>query len=402
MSHPKLRPFIALLLLVTLWSCEQSKPAPHISNDYKSPAKPPLSKEDSLKGQQIEAYFRRLYAKGVFNGNVLVATHGRVIFQGCFGWADYKQKKELTPETSFQLASVSKQFTSVAIMILKERGLISYDDPVQKYIPNFPYHGITIRMLIGHRSGLPNYIYFSDRYVKDKETPITNSFVLALMTSLKPPVYYIPDRRFNYSNTGYMVLAAVVEKVSGMPFADFIRMEEFNALGMNHSFVASPGINTDQLVATGYKGGWRIAPKTFLDGVVGDKGVYSSVEDLFLWDQGLYSGKILKPATLLEAFKPYGKALNSPKNYGFGWRMYHLSDSTKVLYHSGWWEGFQTLLVRVMKDSTTVVVLKNRKSSHVSKDDVLRILYPESCPADKKSRQSEENSTDDDEQDGGH
>jgi CubicO group peptidase (beta-lactamase class C family) len=254
---------------------------------------------------------------------------------------------------------------------------------VVKFFPDFPYPDVTIELLLCHRSGLPNYIYFTDKYVRDKQTPLTNSFVVTLMSSLKPPPYFLPDRTFNYSNTGYAVLAAIVEKVTKLSYPEFVRKEIFQPLGMTHSGFAEwhPSDSLDR--AVGYNRGWNEAAFTFLDGVMGDKGIYASPGDLFLWDQGLYKGTILSTHTLRDAFEPRGKKADSKKNYGFGWRMMKLEDKTQILYHTGWWEGFQTLLVRIPKDRTTIVVLKNRKAGIIDKAAILKVLYPESFKAQK-------------------
>lgn len=378
--------FFTVIIALLPLSCGQKGAAEHIKLQALPKENLPLTRADSLKSDEIKEYFSNLYSKGGFNGNVLVASHGKVIFEGCFGFADYKSKTELTPETSFQLASVAKQFTATAILILKDKGMLKLDDPVEKYITSFPYKGITIRLLLEHRSGLPNYIYFCDKYVHDKETPISNNYVISLFSMFKPNPYYEPDHKFNYSNTGYILLASIVEKVSKMSFGDFLKKEIFDPLGMANTFISNDNKTLKPNMATGYKGGWRVAQKTFLDGVVGDKGLYSSVLDLYKWDKALYTDKIVSRQTLQEAFMPNGKPLSSKKNYGFGWRMDKLPDSTRIIYHTGWWEGFQTLLVRVMKDTSTIVVLKNRKSGHIDRLGILKLLYPGSFP-DKNGKE---------------
>ncbi len=336
-----------------------------------------LSDDELHVRDGIEKYFNHQVKAGRFNGNVLLARGGRIISLLCYGWADHKGKVRNQEETAFQLASVTKQFTAVAIMMLVDRGLLSLDDSVQRFFPLFPYKGITIRMLLSHRSGLPNYIYLADQYIKDKTSPLTNQFVISLMSSVHPAPYYPPDTRFHYSNTGYMLLAAIIEKVSSKPFSLFMKKEVFEPAGMMHTFVGAGNISQKAKVAIGYKGGWRPAARSFLDGVVGDKGIYSTVTDLYRWDQTLYSEKLLSQQTLAQAFEPAGRKPGSRRNYGFGWRISYLPDSTKVLYHTGWWEGFQTLLIRVQQDSTMLVVLKNRKSGHIDKERLLALLYPQ-------------------------
>ena len=301
-----------------------------------------------------------------------------------YGYANYRQKTPINGTTAFQLASVSKQFTAVSILILKERKLLKLSDPVQKFFPDFPYPGVTIELLLEHRSGLPNYIYFGDAAIKDKATPVTNSFIVTLMGSMKPPVYFPPGRSFNYSNTGYCVLAAIVERLSHMCFTEFVKKEIFVPVGMKNSGFANPHPADSIQRATGYNRGWNEAAFTFLDGVFGDKGIYATPSDMFRWDQGLYSGKIVSLASLDDAFQPRGMKAGGKKNYGFGWRMMKMDDNSKVLYHTGWWEGFQSLLLRIPKDHTTIVVLKNRRAGIIDKLAILKIMYPGSFKGTKE------------------
>lgn len=333
---------------------------------------------DSIKWQQLDEHFTKEFKTRGFNGNVLVAQNGKILYQKAFGLADFKTGDSLKLTTAFQIASVSKQFTATAIMMLKERGLLAYNDTVQKFLPDFPYPGITIRMLLTHRSGLPNYIYFTDNLLKNKNTTLTNKDLLYLLILHKPAVYYRPDRVFDYSNTGYVILASIVEKISGVAFEDFIAANIFAPLGMTHSFVYNKSRQIEKTnCAKGFVSKKREYDDNYLNGITGDKGIYSTVEDLFKWDQNLYSGKILKLSTLEEAFEPMGRRKTARSNYGFGWRMYQLEDGTKVLYHGGWWQAFHSLLIHIPKDQTTIVILKNReKGSMGDKQKILSILYP--------------------------
>ncbi|MBN2668652.1 MAG: beta-lactamase family protein [Bacteroidales bacterium] len=324
----------------------------------------------------IDKYFTLLFESRVFNGNVLIAQHGKVVFEKPYGYSDIRTKDSLKIDDVFQIGSVSKQFTAVAILQLYARGLLDLNDTIQKYIPNFPYRGITIDALLCHRSGLPNYIYFCDALPIVKSTPLSNRSVVQCLSDSMPPAYYPPNKRFDYSNTGYIVLAYIVEKLSGQSFANYMKSNVFEPLGMKHTYV----FNFNQPyypnnLVKGYEYGKVEANPDFLDGVVGDKGIYTTAFDLFLWDNGLYTGKILNVDTLELAFKPHGKKISAPKNYGYGWRIYYLPDSSRVLYHAGWWHGYQSLLVRYEKDTTTLVVLKNKRSKQIiDQNRILEIL----------------------------
>jgi len=316
--------------------------------------------------------------KSEFNGVVLIGQKDSIFYSKAFGYADFKKRDSLTLHSDFQLASVSKQFTAVAIMQLHSKGLLNYTDSIQKFFSEFPYKGVTIQQLLTHRSGLPNYTYFYQYIPTTYDTIITNTDLVNEMIVKHPQAYYPPNRRYQYSNTGYALLAAIVEKISGISFSNYLKKNIFDKLNMTETFTYKDIISGKQKCnTTGYLYRHRKAESNYLDGVLGDKGVYSSAIDLFKWDQGLYKNIIINFDTLQHAFLPMGKPLHFKSNYGYGWRMYYLQDSTKILFHAGWWHGYKTLLIRIQKDSSTVIVLKNRsKGVSIHTKDILKILYP--------------------------
>lgn len=329
-------------------------------------------------GKQVDSLFTQLHKRKGFNGTVLVTKYDQIIYRGAFGYADFKTKDTLSTQTVFQLASVSKQFTAVAVMMLKEQGKLSYDDSLQVYIPDFPYRGITIRQLLTHRSGLPNYTYFSDELWPDRKVDLSNDDVLSMMAVHKPNIYYQPDRTFSYSNTGYALLASVVEKASGQPFAEFMREHIFEPLKMhstytfNHELVAQSG-----KVASGHIGGRRKRQPDYQDTVLGDKGMYSTVEDLYKWDQALYTQKLVKRETLEEAFSPTGKVNKRDESYGYGWRIKQLESGDTVVYHGGLWHGFNTYFLRNPNDHSSIIVLSNLTNGSLNyMKDVRNFMYP--------------------------
>jgi CubicO group peptidase (beta-lactamase class C family) len=332
----------------------------------------------ATKAYQLDTFFQSMHKKRGFNGTVLVAQHGQIIYKGAFGYADLRKKDSLTTNTAFQLASVSKQFTAMAVMMLQEKGLLSYDDEVQKFYPEFPYEGITVRMLLTHRSGLPDYTYFSEDFWKDRSKFLTNQEVITMMAKHQPKPYYLPNKRYDYSNTGYSVLAAIVEKASGTKFENFMQKEVFKPLGMTHTWIYN-GTNAvlTEKIATGYTAGRRVVANSYLNGATGDKGVYSTVEDMFKWDRALYSGKLVKPTTLEEAFQPANKEMKK-ENYGYGWRLKTLECGQPVVYHGGWWHGYKSYFMRNRKDQSTVIVLSNIANHSLGYlKNMQPILYPD-------------------------
>lgn len=322
------------------------------------------------KAYRIDTLFRNKVKTAGFNGCVLVAQYGQVIYKKAFGYSDFKTKDSLKLNSAFQLASASKTLTAAAILLLKDRGELSLSDSVQKYLPGFPYHGITIQMLLTHRSGLGNYVYFCEPYCDKpnayKGSCFNNRSVLEIMETYKPELYARPGKKFEYCNTNYALLAMIVEKISGKSFPEFMQINIFKPLGMNDTWIHDPKADTAHPIkTTGYNGSGRKEEDTYADDVYGDKGVYSTVEDLFKWDRALYSEELLKKETIEAAFKGYSNEHKGKRNYGYGWRMIDDGKNPKIIYHNGWWHGYSSLFLRRPSDGTTIIVLSNKFSKTV-------------------------------------
>lgn len=327
---------------------------------------------------KLDSVFKHFHKRRGFNGTVLVTKYDQVIYKNAFGMADFYRRDSLTVNTAFQLASVSKQFTAMAIMMLKEDGKLSYEDSVQQYFPAFPYHGITIRQLLTHQSGLSNYTYFSDKLWPDRNKNLTNQDVVNLMVQHQPKPYFKPNTRFDYSNTGYSLLASIVEKVSEKPFATFLRERIFEPLEMKHTFTYSPDVATlTGKIATGHTRFRQKRTSDYLDTVLGDKGIYSTVEDLYKWDQALYTQKLVKRETLHEAFTGTRQEKRKDEDYGFGWRIKPLENGDTAVYHGGLWHGFSSYLLRNPKEHSALIILSNLPNGSFSYLQELRhFLYP--------------------------
>lgn len=315
-----------------------------------------------LKGEKLEEYFQGLHASRRFNGAVLIAEQGTILHQGAYGFSHFPSRRPLTLESSFQLASVSKVFTATAVLLLYEDGLIQdLDDELCSYLPGWPYEKMTIRHLLQHRTGMARYMAVASWYWKDWKKPMANSDVLHQFVKHDPITFFRPGRRFNYCNTNYVILASLVEKLSGQSFAEFMKERVFEPLEMDQAMIYSRV--QDPIIpheAIGYKAGWRgyyRAPNDYIDGVVGDKGMYASVMDVFKFDRALTEGRLLKESTLFEMAQQGGKRWKS--NYGFGWRLKKM-DGKQIMYHFGWWRGFRTCYIRDVEDDRTIIILTNR------------------------------------------
>ncbi|WP_080059039.1 serine hydrolase domain-containing protein [Spirosoma aerolatum] len=337
------------------------------------------------KTQQIDEIIRQKVRSGL-NGNVLIAQKGIVLYKHSFGLGHFEksQRDTLVEDSKFQLASLSKTFTAVGTLKLIQAGKLKFEDTIQKYYPDFPYHGITIRDLLCHRSGLPNYQYaFDDSmkvnfYKKEKPYP-TNATIMHWFATVQPTprAYNIPGRGFSYSNTNYMVLASIIEKATGQSYESFINKNIFEPLGMHQTFVATTkndSINHHR--TAGYQWNRRI-PKDYYDDVVGDKGIYSTTGDLFRWYRALNGDCLLPRKMLAEAFIPRSFERKGAKNYGYGFRMM-LNDMNQpeYIYHSGWWKGYNTMFWFSPKDEYVIIILGNRYNTTVYRvKELIDILH---------------------------
>lgn len=309
----------------------------------------------------IADFVYNLHKKSGFNGNVLVARKGKILYQKAIGWADYLHRDSLKINSEFELASVTKPFTGVAIMQLIEAGKLKLTDDVKKFFPNFPYDGITIKLLLTHRSGMMNYVYFTDGIWKDKKKPMSNMDVMNLIAEYKPARYLKPDVRFHYNNSNFMVLGAIIEKVTGKTYAEYMDEHIFKPAGLKNTHVYSTTVYKKIPVdVVGHDRTWRYSVvQNFLDGPVGDKGIYSTIHDLLLFDKYLKTGRLLSKKSLDSSYVGRNTPVNGHFNYGYGWRMFEGKNMDKVVYHTGWWHGFRHIYVRDLDKDIVVIFLGN-------------------------------------------
>lgn len=330
---------------------------------------------------KIDKYFNRRHKWGKFSGTVLYADHGEVVYKKAFGYRDMKTKEPLETSDPFQLASVTKPITAIAIMMMFEQGLIQLDDPIQKYLPEVPYEGVTIRQMLTHKSGMPNYMYFSDKLWPNRRTPISNNDVLCLMDQHKPTRYLRPGRKYNYSNTNYALLASLIEKISGKSYGDYIQRNVFDRAGMKNAFVFNRNEEYDLPAPVfGYIGKRTRARNTYLNGVVGDKGIYASVDDLFNLDQALYTNELINQESQNLMYSSSHRRLWATDNYGLGWRVHTDKNNKRTVYHSGWWKGFRTYYIRELHSKKTIIVLSNSTIGGLLGTRELRTLFKDQRP----------------------
>ena len=335
---------------------------------------------------QIKESYQNILGNHDFNGSILVAKNGEILYEDYQGFYDFKSKSPINSNSTFHIASTSKTFTAMAILKLWEEGKIELDKPVASYLPRFPYSEITIRMLLNHRSGINNYAYFMvDKQVQSykvkgkkgklitktrtiqlpvivKPGLLNNQDMLNFMVKYKPSLIFKPNSSFTYSNTNFSLLALIIEKIVGKDYPSYIKETIFKPLGMKNTFVFSKkDINNYQPSYYANNNPYNIEK---FDCIYGDKNIYSTVRDLLLWDKALYSGSYIKHKTLQMAFEPNNNDKPSIHNYGLGWRMINQANQ-KIIYHNGWWHGNNAVFTRFIKDTATIIVLGNRFNRNI-------------------------------------
>lgn len=338
--------------------------------------------------QKIDSLFNALSQKQEFNGNVLIAEKGNVLYKKSFGLRDEARKLPLDDNSIFELASVSKQFTAMAVVLLEQKGKLKYDDPIARYIPEMDYYKeITIRQLLNHTGGLPDYMELVG--TKGDTTRInTNKDIIALFAREKPQALFSPGSKFEYSNTGYALLASVIEKASGKTYAAFLAENIFKPLKMENTFVYNRRLAPKKVAdyAYGYiydADARKVLPDNdphsnyvvCLDGIVGDGTVNSTTVDLLKWDRALYSNRLASKKSLELIFTPPALPSDEKTNYGFGWVINKSDEYGTIANHSGGWPGYVTLIERHMDKDKTIIVLQNNNNGLSFRNNLRRILY---------------------------
>jgi len=344
-------------------------------------------------GDALVAAFDQVIEKQGFHAGepgvaVLIRQPGRFLFQKGYGLANLKTQKPITPETVFELASVSKTFTATAVLILHDRGKLSIEEDVRKHIPELPEyqksHPIRIRDLLQHTSGLPDYMEFEDITARHKTYRVNEDYVGLFARQKKEfPLDFRTGEKYDYNNTNFMLLAVVVERVAKKPFSRFLRDEIFNPVGMQHSFVFDrPDAGADpaagRVHAVGYEWrkkkaewapSWGLPPDRHEEMLtVGDGSVWTNLEDMAKWDEAVREQKLLKAATWNLALTPSKTRDGQTNGYGLGWGLYfNNGGETYGFGHDGSWGGFETSYYRYLAADRTTVILSNRGTCNTDK-----------------------------------
>ena len=345
---------------------------------------------------KIDSLLSSIYAKGRINGNVLIAQKGNIIYQKSFGLKKENSGEKLDEDSIFDLASITKQFTAAGIVLLKQQGKLRFDDPVSKYIPELhEYPSVTIRHLLQHTSGLPDYM---EHFESSTNRAISNKDIIDFLSRNKQEVRFEPNSRWEYSNTGYAVLAVLIERVSDMTYARFLDQNIFKPLGMRNTFF--PGASTSEFkenFAIGHVYSdsldlWvdpheldEFAYLKCFQEVVGDGGLRSTAGDLLKWDRALY--QLFSEESKKEVFSPVTLNDGSTFPYGFGWDLHYSKEFGNMVSHGGSWAGYITYIERHIDNDITIIVLQNHEDAEMVHKPLRYLIYGLPIPNNKKEIQ---------------
>lgn len=308
----------------------------------------------------VDSLFTDYEKPGSPGASLVIVDNGRILLGKAYGLADVEGRRAASTTTNYRLASVTKQFTATAVMILVDRGKLSLDDRLTDVLPGAPMYArdVRVRHLLNHTAGLVDY----EDLIHDSVTvQVLDRDVLKLLNSIDT-VYFRPGATYRYSNTGYALLALIVEARSGQSFASFLNQNIFEPLGMHQTVAFEKGLSSVAERAYGHsrtETGFALTDQSLTSAVLGDGGIYSSVEDLTKWDQELYQCRLISRSLRLQSFTPQTLNDGSPLKYGFGWNVepYH---GLATVYHTGSTRGFRNAILRFPDRKLTIIILTNR------------------------------------------
>lgn len=363
---------ITALFLLATFSVAKAQPGAAVTKHTMTPAA--IHRLDSL--------YHYLDATGLYNGNILVAAGGKKVSAASIGYANLDTKEKLTEASVFNLASVSKQFTAVGILRLVQAGKITLDQQVSDILPGFPYSGVTVRHLLNHTSGLPDYLRMMDEHW-DKRKIACNADMLKMLIEKHPAAEFAPGTKWEYSNTGYALLASIIETVSKKSYAAYMQEQVFKPMGLRQTRIYMPRYAPGKIKGYAYsyvrnEGGKYVQPDSikeldfvrFVDGIGGQGRVVSTVTDLLTWNNDLRDQKLLTPELWREATTAPvidGKSTG----YGFGLMIVQSPERGRVLRHTGSWPAYITNNVLYLDKDVSLIFLTNKEQA----DDVYDAVF---------------------------
>ncbi len=369
---------ICVSLLSVLHSCKKDsvtikdhKPGVYIpkfpNSSQELPASPLNGAQKELAKQQIKSYYDKTWEGGNISGQFLVASGDEVLFSAFRGIAGTNPELPMQETTPLHIASISKSLTAVMVLKCVSDGKLKLDQTLQSIFPKFPFPQITIQDLLSHRSGLPRYEYLIPDLVKKKKLIPKNSYsnqdVLEIISTYNKEISVLAGKRFSYANTNFALLALVLEKITGVPFPELMHESLFQPLGMNNTYVLELK-NLNKATPSFYANS-RQHPWNEYEGIYGDKNVYTTAKDLYKFSLALFDPKWINPSLLSEAMTGKSTEKAGIKNYGYGFRLKEYPDGSKIVFHTGWWHGSNTLFIHQPKTKTTIIAIGNKYSHSI-------------------------------------
>jgi len=351
--------FYGLTILFLFTFCGRKSKKVKLKSTSTYFVKMPAPKKSWVKKARFisDTFFYRYLANPEFNGQFLVAKNDKIIYSRTRGYSNLEKQIQLTDSTPMHVASISKTATALAVMRLCDQNKIDLNQKVKHYIENFPFSGIRVHDLLTHRSGLPHYHYFVDHYT-DRSWCLSNQDVVKLMVKHKIPLNFKPNSKFSYCNTNFMMLALIIEQVTGKKFPKAMKELVFDPLGMKNTFILDKKSMFDK-ISQSYNNDKRNRQFNHLDLIYGDKNMYTTVKDLFRMNLGTYSPKFISIKSRKAMFKGYSYEKSGSKNYGLGIRIIEESGTSDLFYHTGWWHGNLAMFAMNRKDTTCAIAISN-------------------------------------------
>ncbi|MGC4039479.1 MAG: serine hydrolase domain-containing protein [Flavobacterium sp.] len=323
----------------------------------------------------VSMYFEKMWSEKNDNVAFLVAKNGQIIYENYMGFANKRTGEMITKDMPLHIASVSKVLTSTAILMLIDANKLKLDQKVNTLITDFPYPDVTVQTLLNHRSGMKNYAYFTfENGNWDKHKTLTNEDIVKVMVEKNIPLETKTDTRFSYCNTNYAMLALIIEKVTGLKYPEAMKQMIFDPLGMKNTFVCEIEKDRD-IIAPSYKGNNMEIGVDYLDGIYGDKNIYSTPRDLLKFDKARYAPFFLNPELIKKVYKGYSYESKGSRNYGLGIRLMEWDKGEPFYYHNGWWHGNTSCFINMRKEKVTMIVLSNKYTKKTYQTKRLASLF---------------------------
>lgn len=370
---------VLLMFFFLLFGCQsevkvKQKESAGISADqFQFPAFNPVPKSFIPHYYDSISLFYRNRIAPDFNGMFLVAKNGEIVYERYKGMANQQFKRRVDKHTPLHVASISKVVTAIVICKLADSNQIILDKDIRSYLPEIMYDGITIRMLLNHRSGIPYYGYFPYS-IWPSTKALTNQKIVQLLNTYKMPLYFPPNSQFSYCNTNYVLLALIAERITHKKFPVLAKELVFDPLKMTDSFINDGSKNTDSL-AQSYDSRNRVEPFTNLDGIYGDKNLYTTARDLLKLDKATYSNAFLSDSIKKEIFRGYSYERKGKSNYGLGYRMREDKGKSTLFFHTGWWHGNTGCYASLRQDTICMIIISNHYTRKVFAINRLSTLF---------------------------